>query len=137
MRLICPGGGAVALFGDLFPDDDLAQRVGGEREGLQALEVDDVLAVGLDQLGGGVAEAQALLDGAFGDAEAGGDRGDGGAGAGEDLEGFHLSAGCMAARIAFSASEISVSGRLGGDDPAGNRHVRATWPSEARSTSAA
>ena len=85
-----PGARAVALLGDLAPDRELASRVGGDREGFEAFEVDPVVAVGSQKLGRDVAEAEALLDGAFGNAEAGRDGGDGGAGIGERGEGLDL-----------------------------------------------
>ena len=67
--------------------------IGGDRERLQRLQVDLVGAVGVEQLGGGVAEAQPLLDQALGDAEARGDGGDRGAGPGEIEERDHLVGG--------------------------------------------
>ena len=64
-----PGRRAVALGRDLFPDRHLALAVGGDGEGLQHFEVDLAGAVGVQQLGCGVAEAQPLLDDALGRAE--------------------------------------------------------------------
>ena len=85
-----PAGWPVALVLDLLPHRHLACGVGGDGEGLEGLEVDGVLPVGVQQLRRGVAEAEALLDGALGDAEAGGDVGDGGAGERERAEGLDL-----------------------------------------------
>ena len=65
-----PGAGTVALLLHLLPDRDLAVPVGGDGEGGQHLQVDPALAVGFQQHRRGVAEAQALLDQPFGDAEA-------------------------------------------------------------------
>ena len=118
-----PGGGPVALLGDLFPGGELARRIGGDGEGLQAFEVDLVLAVGGEQLRRDVAEPQALLDGAFGDAEAGRDGGGRGAGAGEGGEGLHL-----VGRVHGRADDVLREGDLGrrgvgGDQAAGHRHV--------------
>ena len=88
-----PGGRAVALSRHLLPHRPLAVVIGGDRERLQRLEVDRVLAVGVEQLGRRVAEAKALLDGAFRHAEARGDGGDGDPGACERGEGGHLVGG--------------------------------------------
>ena len=85
-----PRGRAVALSRHLLPYRALAVVIGGDRECLQRLEVDLVGAVGVEQLGRGVAEPQALLDQAFGDAEARGDGGDGGARLRELAERDHL-----------------------------------------------
>ena len=103
-----PGGGAVALARDLLPDRPLAVVIGGDRERLQRLEVDLVGAVGVEQLGRGVAEPEPLLHQALGDAEARGDGSDGGAVLRElRLNATTWSAGCMAMRMTFSASESS------------------------------
>ena len=85
-----PAGGPVALVLDLLPHGHLARGVGGDGEGLEGFQVDRVFPVGVEQLGRGVAEAQALLDGALGDAEAGGDVGDGRSGERQRAEGFDL-----------------------------------------------
>ena len=88
-----PGRRAVALSGDLFPDRHLALAVGGDGEGLQHFEVDLVGPVGVQQLGRGVAEAQALLDDALGRAEPRGDGGNRLAGLDQLREGRHLVGG--------------------------------------------
>ena len=93
MRLICQPVGPVALVLDPLPRRHLARGVGGDGEGLQSFEVDGVLPVGVQQFLRGVAEAEALLDDALGDAEAGGDVGDGRAGERERAEGLHLVCG--------------------------------------------
>ena len=80
----------MALTGDLLPHRALAVMVGGDREGLQGLQVDLAGAAGIQQLRGGVAEAQPLLDQALGDAEARGDGGHDDAGASESREGGDL-----------------------------------------------
>ena len=85
-----PVGRPVALVLDLLPHRQLARAVGGDGEGLEGGQVDRIGAVGVEQLGRGVAEAEALLDDALGDAEAGCDVGDGGAGERERAEGLHL-----------------------------------------------
>ena len=92
-RFTCPAEGAVALGRDLFPDRHLALAVDGDGEGLQHFKVDLVGAVGVQQLGRGVAEAQTLLDDALGRAEAGGDGGDRLAGRDQLGEGDHLVGG--------------------------------------------
>ena len=74
---------AVTLACDTFPHCPLAGVIGGDRKGLQGLQIDLVGAVGVEQLGRGVPEPQPLLDDAPGDAEARGDGGDGDAGLGE------------------------------------------------------
>ena len=80
----------VALARHLFPDRPLAVVVGRDRECLERLEVDLLGAVGVEQLGRGVAEAQALLDDALGDAETRGDGGHRDAGVGQCRERDHL-----------------------------------------------
>ena len=85
-----PGGRAVALGRDLFPDRHLALAVGGDGEGLQHLQVDLVGPVGVEQLRRGVAEAKPLLDDALGRAEARGDGGNRLAGLDQLGEGRHL-----------------------------------------------
>ena len=85
-----PGGGPVALGGDLFPDRHLALPVGGDGEGLQHFEVYLVGPVGLHQFRRGIAEAQPLLDEALGHAEPRRDRGNREAGAGQLREGGDL-----------------------------------------------
>ena len=62
----------------------------GQAECLQRLHVDPLVAVGLDDLGRGVAEAHALLHQALRDAKPGGDFGDAGAGGQELREGRDL-----------------------------------------------
>ena len=64
----------MRLRRDLLPYGPLAVVIGGYRERLQRLEVDGFGAVGVEQLGGGVVEPEALLDQAFGDVEARGGR---------------------------------------------------------------
>ena len=86
-----PGRRPVALGSRPAPTrTKLAVVVGGDRERLQRLEVDGLGAVGVEELGRGVAEAKPLLDQALGDPEACGDGGDGGAGTGELGERDHL-----------------------------------------------
>ena len=104
-----PGGRAVALRRDLFPDRHLALAVGSDGEGLQHLQVDGVGPVGIQQLRRGVAETQTLLDDALGRAETRRDGGNRLAGPGELREkATTWSAGCMAMRTTFSASESSA-----------------------------
>ena len=67
--------------------------IGGDRERLQRFEVDVVRAVGVEQLGCGVAEPEPLLYQALGDAEARGDGRDRDAGPGELAERDHLVGG--------------------------------------------
>ena len=83
----------MALTGHALPNRALAVVIGGDRERLQRFEVDVVRAVGVQQLGRGVAEAQPLLDQALGNAEARGDGGDRDAGLGELAERDHLVGG--------------------------------------------
>ena len=64
--------------------------VGGDGECLERLEVDLLGAVGVEQFGGRVAEAQALFDDALGDAETRGDGGHRDAGVGQCRERDHL-----------------------------------------------
>ena len=71
----------------------MARGVGGDGEGLEGGQVDGVLPISVQQLRRGVAEAEALLDDALGDAEAGGDVGNGGAGEGKRAEGLDLVCG--------------------------------------------
>ena len=118
-----PAGGPVALVLDLLPHGHLARGVGGHGEGFQGLQVDGVLAVGVEQLGRGVAEAKALLDDALGDAEAGGDVGDGGAGERERAEGLDL-----VGRVHGDPDRVLGERELGVahavlDDAAGHREV--------------
>ena len=84
---------AVLLGGELLPHGALAFMVRRDRERLERLKADFPGAVGVEDLGGGVAEAQALLDEVLGNTEARGDGGDGGAGLGEFGEGGHLVGG--------------------------------------------
>ena len=88
-----PGTGPVALARRLLPHRALAVVVGGDGERLQRLEVDLLGAVGIQQLGRGVAEAKALLDDALGDAETRGDGRHRDAGLGEGRERDHLVGG--------------------------------------------
>ena len=118
-----PAGGPVALVLDLLPHRHLARGVGGDGEGLEGLEVDGVLPVGVQQLRRGVAEAEALLDDALGDAEAGGDVGDGGAGERERAEGLDL-----VGRVHGDPDRVLGERELGVahavlDDAAGHREV--------------
>ena len=85
-----PCAGPVALLLHLLPDRDLAVPVGGDGEGGQDLQVDPALAVGFQQYGRGVAEAQTLLDQFFGNTEAHRDVGHGGAAPGEAGERLDL-----------------------------------------------
>ena len=117
------GRRAVALAGDLFPDRHLALAVGGDGEGLQHFEVDLVRPVGVQQLGRGVAEAQALLDDALGCAEACRDGGYRLAGVGELGERDHLVGG-----VHGDADDVLGERELGGigvagPDLAGHRMV--------------
>ena len=85
-----PAARPVALVLDLLPHRHLAVAVGGDCESLEGVEVDLVGAVGVEKLGRGIAEAEALLDGTLGHPKAGGDVGHCGAGIGERAEGLHL-----------------------------------------------
>ena len=118
-----PGGGAIALIADLLPGGDLTCVIGGDGEGLQGLEVDVVRAVGVDQLGRGVAEAQALLDGAFGDTEAGGDLGDTRAALREDGEGLYLVRGVHGDADDVLGEGDLRGGRVGVEDETGDLAV--------------
>ena len=118
-----PGAGSVALFGDLLPGGELAGGVGGGCEGLQAFEVDRFLAVCLEELGSGGAEAQALFDGALGDAEAGGDLRDRGSGPRQGHEGLDLVGGVhRRADDVFRERDFRLGG-FGGNDAAGHGKV--------------
>ena len=118
-----PGARPVALLPDLRPHRDLARPVGGRGEGLEGIEVDPAGAVGVQQLGRGVAEAQPLLDRALGDAEAGGDGGDRDTRLGELREGAHLVGG-----VHGDADDVlrerQFAGLAAGGDQARHRMVR-------------
>ena len=88
-----PGGGRVALRGDLLPDRHLARPVGGDGEGLEDLQVDLPGAEGVQQVGRDAAQAEPLLDGALGRAEARRDGRDRLPGLGELREGDDLVGG--------------------------------------------
>ena len=109
-----PVGGPVALLAYLLPHRHLPGAVGGHGEGLEDGEVDPVLAVGVQQLGRNVAEAQPLLDGALGGSEAGGDVGDGGAGQCQRAEGLDLvrRVHCHPNHV-FGEGELAVDGAVG------------------------
>ena len=109
-----PGGGPVALFRDLFPDRPLAGMVGGDREGLEGFQVDPVGAVGVEQVRGGVAETEALLDQALRQAEARRDGGDAHAGVGQSGEG-----GDLVGRMHRAVADILGERDLAGDRTAG------------------
>ena len=83
-------GGEFFGFGDFLVGGDLVFVVGGEGEGHDAIEVDFVGAEVFEDYRGDVSEAQALGDGAFGDAEAGGYLGDGASGLDQVGEGLNL-----------------------------------------------
>ena len=97
--------------------------VGGDGEGLQHFEVDLVGAVGVEQVRGHVAEAQALFDQALGGAETRRDGRDGEAGIGQLREGDHL-----VGRVHGDADDILRQRQLAryrriGGDQAGHRVV--------------
>ena len=118
-----PAGGPVALVLDLLPHRHLACGVGGHGEGLQGLEIDRVLPVGVQQLGRGVTEAQPLLDDALRDTEAGGDVGDGGAGQRQGAEGLDLVRRVHGdADHVLGQRDLAVGGAIG-DDAAGDGMV--------------
>ena len=97
--------------------------VGGDGEGLQHFEVDLVGAVGVEQVRRHVAEAQALLDQAFGRAETRRDYGDGEAGIGQLREGDHLVGGMHGdADDVLRQRQLARHRRIGGDQ-AGHRVV--------------
>ena len=104
-----PCRGPVALSGDLLPDRHLAGMVGGHREGLEGLEVDLPSAVGVQQLGRGVAEPQPLLDQPLGRAEARGDRGNRLAGRDQLRE-----CGDLVGRVHGDADEVLGEREFGG-----------------------
>ena len=115
-----PAAGPVALLPDLLPRRHLTRAIGGDGEGLEDLEVDLVGAVGIEQLGRGIAEAKALLDDALGHAEAGGDVGDRGAVMGQRAEGLHLIGGVHGdADHVLGERQLVVGGAVV-DDPAGH-----------------
>ena len=118
-----PAARPVALVAHLLPHRHLARPVCGHGEGLEGLEVDRIGAVGVKDLGRRVAEAQALLDGALGYPEAGGDVGDGGAVIGEGAEGLHLVGRVHGdADYVLGERELAVGGTVV-DDPAGDGMV--------------
>ena len=123
MQLDLPAGRPVALLADPLPDRELARAVDGDGEGLQRLEVDLAGAVGGEDLGGRIAEAKPLLDGALGNPEAGGDVGDRGAVIGERAEGLNLVGGmhCHTHHV-LREGELAVR-RTVVDDPAGDGMV--------------
>ena len=118
-----PAARPVALVLDLLPHRHLALAVGGDGEGLEGIEVDLVGAVGVEEFGRGVAEAQALLDGTLRHPEAGGDAGDGGAVIGQRPEGLHLVGRVHGdADHVLGEGEFAV-GRAVADDAAGHGEV--------------
>ena len=118
-----PVGGPVALVLDPVPGGQLARGVAGDGEGLEGGEVDLVCAVGVEQLGRGAAEAQALFHGALGDAEAGRDVGDGGACDRERAECLHLVGGVHGDPHGVLGERDLGVGRAVADDAAENRVV--------------
>ena len=83
----------------------------------------DIGAVGVEDLGRGVAEAQALFDDPLRDPEAGGDIGDGGAVIGERAEGLHLVGRVHGdAHHVLRERELAVGGTVV-DDAAGHGMV--------------
>ena len=78
------------VVGQLRPHRELALGIGAEGERHQRIHAELLVAIGIEQLGRERPKAQALLDGALGDAEARGDGGGGGAVRGERGEGLHL-----------------------------------------------
>ena len=118
-----PAARPVALVAHLLPHRHLARPVCGHGEGLEGLEVDRIGAVGVEDLGRGVAEAKPLLDDALRDPEAGGDIGDGGAVIGERAEGLHLVGRVHRhAHHVLRERELAVGGTVV-DDPAGDGMV--------------
>ena len=59
---------------ELMPHGELRRVIGAKSEGGDDIEADVAVAVGVEQFGRELAEAQALPDMPFRDAEAGGDR---------------------------------------------------------------
>ena len=118
-----PAARPVALVAHLLPHRHLTRPVCGDGEGLEGLEVDLAGAIGVEDLGRGVAEAETLLDGPLGNPEAGGDVGDGGAVIGERAEGLHLVGRmhCHAHHV-LREGELAVR-RTVVDDPAGDGMV--------------
>ena len=118
-----PRGGPVALPRDLFPGGHLAGMVGRDGEGLQHFEVDLVGAVGVEQVRRHVAEAQALLDQAFGRAETRRDGTHGEAGVGQLRERDHLIGRMHGdADDVLRQRQLARHRRIGGDQ-AGHRMV--------------
>ena len=114
---------SAALVAHLLPHRHLTRLVCGHGEGLEGLEVDRIGAVGVEDLGRGVAEAQALLDDPLRDPEAGGDIGDGGAVIGERAECLHLVGRVHGdADDVLGERELAVDGAVV-DDPAGDGMV--------------
>ena len=114
---------SAALVAHLLPHRHLTRLVCGHGEGVEGLDVDRIGAVGVEDLGGGVAEAQALLDDALGDAEAGGNVGDGGTFTGQRAEGLNLVGGVHGhADHVLRERELAVGGAVD-DDSAGDGMV--------------
>ena len=114
---------SAALVAHLLPHRHLTRLVCGHGEGLEGIEVDRIGAVGVEDLGRGVAEAQALLDDALGDAEAGGNVGDGGTVTGQRAEGLNLVGGVHGhADHVLRERELAVGGAVD-DDSAGDGMV--------------
>ena len=113
----------VALVPDLLPHRHLARAVGGHGEGLESAEIDLLCAVGVQQLGCGVAQAQPLLDQAFRGAETGSDVGDGGAGQRQRAEGLDLVGGVHGDTDDVLGERELVVGSAVVDDAAGYGYV--------------
>ena len=97
---------------ELVPHRELRRVIGAEREGGDDIEADVAGAVGVEQFGRQLAEAQALPDMAFGGAEAGGDRRRSSAPASISAAmATNSSAGCIAARIVFSTARFRARPR--------------------------
>ena len=67
-------GRKVGMVLELMPHGELCLMIGAQRKGGDDIEADVAVAVGVEQFGCQLAEAQALPDVAFRDAKPGGDR---------------------------------------------------------------
>ena len=123
-----PRGGRVALRGDLFPDRHLARPVGGDGEGLEDLEVDLPGAEGVQQVGRDAAQAEPLLDGALGRAEARRDGRDRLPRLGELREGHDLVGGVHGDADDVLGERDLFGVDLAGQDLAGHGAVRVDGP---------
>ena len=99
----------VGIVLELVPHRELGGVIGAEREGGDGIEADVAVAVGVEQFRRELAEAQALPDMPFGGAEAGRDCVDRRAASISAAMATNSSAGCIAARIVFSTSEVSIA----------------------------